>query len=684
MAGVLFFGLAISTSALAGENNSVEYGHDDQGRPTTTTYLRRGSYSTRDRNTYYDMKTVRTYDPETGSLISEVHWDHDGTATEFGRDDRGRPTMTIHEGAVSPDYDKGTYNYSTTNTYKTVHTYDPKTGGMISNHFYSPDSTLRWEEAINPETGETVRTNYINPANGKPEVSTQSYTNYDVKEAAMRRQGEDTGNPLDVFEDKNSSSSSGLEEWFAERIDKSVERWLDQWKDFISGGSIGITKKDAQDAPAQPDQTGDSKPSDTPSTSPSTRPWDFLKEYDPRDVTPKPPSSEEANPPSGEEAKKRSGALLAPSKPSDTVKINVPSSHDLPFILQSADLIDSHSGSDVSPKPLFTDRLGSFDNSPASPKDSAPPADVSLDSPEQEMEIVDPEPLAPEGGADWNFLPEVDFSDPNNPYSLGRVNEPVPESVELEELGEVIMGFSGTEVHISIKGPDGVIRPFHDLESYRASLQPDLTAADARAEPLRQEMQAIQQQIRELEKHIHTISTQLGANPDPGLVGAGSGAVEALHYYKDRLDEARQKYEDARGKTDQLRGMYEQAGGKTESQKTQEKTEKRQKPSSPAASDSTQTIFPGDVLDEEKDPKRDGNQKRDRLPTGDGVEGGTFDSWFGKFDALQQGGLGALNATPTATLDAGPQSRDMSTGTNALTVDHPQESDGYKSGPQCE
>ena len=41
------------------------------------------------------------------------------------------------------------------------------------------------------------------------------------------------------------------------------------------------------------------------------------------------------------------------------------------------------------------------------------------------MKVVEVEPMAPASGNGWTSLPEVNFSDPNNPYSLGGVNEPV-------------------------------------------------------------------------------------------------------------------------------------------------------------------------------------------------------------------------------------------------------------------
>ena len=50
---------------------------------------------------------------------------------------------------------------------------------------------------------------------------------------------------------------------------------------------------------------------------------------------------------------------------------------------------------------------------------------------EEMMKVVEVEPMAPASGNGWTSLPEVNFSDPNNPYSLGGVNEPVSQNVDI-------------------------------------------------------------------------------------------------------------------------------------------------------------------------------------------------------------------------------------------------------------
>lgn len=53
---------------------------------------------------------------------------------------------------------------------------------------------------------------------------------------------------------------------------------------------------------------------------------------------------------------------------------------------------------------------------------------------EPPMEVGEPVPLPPGPDDAWSSLPEVDFSDPNNPYSLGGVNEPVSQGVDIMEV----------------------------------------------------------------------------------------------------------------------------------------------------------------------------------------------------------------------------------------------------------
>lgn len=217
-------------------------------------------------------------------VAGEIFRHDDGTGWEYGRDVEGRPTTTIH-------YRKDPYEWSIHKGGKEVRTYDPETRGIIHNEFFNDEGVRQWEEAINPETGDTTATSYFN-LDGNPEVTTRTYNNYWVKEAASQRRGEPQDGWLDQFTKDDRSQLDGFDKWAGD-IDKGLQGWMDQWKDFISGGSLGIKKESIQDAPAQPDKTAEPKPSDTPPTPPSTGQWDFLKEYDPRDFTPESQSSSE-------------------------------------------------------------------------------------------------------------------------------------------------------------------------------------------------------------------------------------------------------------------------------------------------------------------------------------------------------------------------------------------------------
>ncbi|MBI4372631.1 MAG: hypothetical protein HY585_02755 [Candidatus Omnitrophica bacterium] len=225
----------------------------------------------------------------------------DGTGWEYGEDAQGRPTTTIH-------YRKDPYEWSIHKGGKEVRTYDPKTGGIIHNEFFNDEGVRQWEEAIDPETGDTTATRYFD-LDGNPKVTTSTSNNYWVKEAALKRRGEYTEGWLDQFTKDEGTLSDGFNEW-AENIDKGVQDLANQWKDFISGGSLGITNK-TKDAPAR---TEPSEPEydpldftpDAPSTPaqpktpepkrPETGNWDFLPQYDPLDMTPGPNSSSQAAP----------------------------------------------------------------------------------------------------------------------------------------------------------------------------------------------------------------------------------------------------------------------------------------------------------------------------------------------------------------------------------------------------
>ncbi|OGW86818.1 MAG: hypothetical protein A3C35_05330 [Omnitrophica bacterium RIFCSPHIGHO2_02_FULL_46_11] len=201
----------------------------------------------------------------TSAAAGEIFWRDDGTGWEYGRDTEGRPITTIH-------YRKDPYSWSTHQGGKEVRTYDPETGGIIHNEFFNDEGVHQWEETINPETGDTTATSYFD-LNGNPKVTTKTYNNYWVKEAASQRRGEPQDGWIDQFTKDEGSLFDGFDEW-TNNLDKGLQKLADQWKDFISGGSLGIKKQPIQDAPARPEESQPPEHSglSSPSTPPATEP----------------------------------------------------------------------------------------------------------------------------------------------------------------------------------------------------------------------------------------------------------------------------------------------------------------------------------------------------------------------------------------------------------------------------
>ncbi|MBI4394678.1 MAG: hypothetical protein HY583_00625 [Candidatus Omnitrophica bacterium] len=566
----------------------------------------------------------------------------DGTGWEYGRDAEGRPTTTIH-------HPEKPYDNTIINGGKSVRTFDPKTGAPIHNQVYGKNGTLLWEEVINPETGETVKTDYVD-LDGKPILKTSTYNNYWVKKAAIdRREG---------VKEEESSLFDGMDEW-TDNIEKGLQDLANQWKDFISGGSLGITNK-TKDVPAKPETPEPKRP--------ETGNWNFLKEYDPRDFIPKPPSSEEANPPSGEEAKKKSGGLLAPSKSSDTAKINVPSSPDLPVILQSPELIDSKSGSDVSPKPFFTDRLGSFNEPTPKEIDYNKYGDATGLDPHRGVTFV----TNSKTGEITYFYPRYDdkFKDPQGgTQAVTMRNGKVVGEDNYDHLGELIPSDSrplitqiaegylskfgegrGGGTNSSLGTTFGVsITSYHINNSMSVGMDVEYMLGDDEGS------EATQTPVTP-----EFVDQILKGTVTPSQIRQTQGVI---NFYQEAIPNLETRLKKREAEAERFNELWEEARRKGDEAKMDEYGRKA----------AEAEVEAGNLKKELERYHEDLTQQREKLKTlqeqqktskSSKKKDADLGSSFNAFDAFQQGGLGTLGTTPTGTFDSGPQSRDMGTGTS--------------------
>lgn len=211
-----------------------------------------------------------------------IHWEDNGqVGREYdGRDELGRPADVIH-------YQRNKYGDSYMGIVgKDVRSYN-ENGLLIRTRFINEQGLVERQEDINSKTGETTSTTYFDH-NGNPNLKFETYTRYDVKQAAEERR-----HPL-----KNDSYDP-LKDW-PKDFGGAMKGWQDSVRDFFSGGSLGITKKGSKDTPAKTEPAADQAPMPNspqgleevkvPEEKPSGGDWDFLPQYD---FNKKPPKENE-------------------------------------------------------------------------------------------------------------------------------------------------------------------------------------------------------------------------------------------------------------------------------------------------------------------------------------------------------------------------------------------------------
>ena len=492
----------------------------------------------------------------------------------------------------------------------------------------------QWEEVINPETGDTTKTNYFD-LDGNPKVTTSTYNNYWVKEAALKRNGQYKDGWLDQFTKDDSSLSDGFSKW-SEDVSKGVQDLANQWKDFISGGSLGIKKRPIQDAPARPEssQPSEPHPSPSPSTPTPTGNWDFLPEYNPSDSAPKLSPTEHTNSPAEQEATQSDAMPLAPPEPlrasSQDGFDQVPNVREL--AAQKYARVDHNLNTgNLIMRDLHGNILGVIQK-----------GDLGLKA----LDMQDRMEKFSQMSADDLKRAMRDFQGEEDRAQNDMIGTASEIHIAQQKLGNLEeqkanarrLGFDTSDIDNKIKEVEGEIK----------SAEHRVQDAGDRAENARRNMQAAGQRLSELKplktqsSRSKTDHTAPETTRDEVFGQAQSDLLEK------RFDEATRRRE------------KEQSPAEEESGKSPPEAESTQ-PSTPPSIDIHGTDWVTRPL-----PAKENER-----------------SHFDTFDALQTGGVQMLEPaglTPTTTFDSSPQGRDIGVGSGTL----PTDSNPKTASPECE